>query len=83
MLRIPNKKTFLTILSDFFLRFVTFWGVGGGVPLSLTSVPEPGRKVLMVMVFPGAGNWASMMALMKGWTKAGDRALRLSTSSST
>lgn len=82
MLRIPNKKTSLTILSDFFLQFVTFLG-GGGVPLSLTSVPEPGRKVLMVMVFLGAGNWASMMALMKGWTKAGDRALRLSTSSST
>lgn len=35
------------------------------------------------MVFPGAGNWASMMALMNGCTKAGDRALRLSTSSNT
>ena len=51
--------------------------------VSLTSVPEPGRKVLTVMVLPGAGNWASIIALMKGCTKAGDRALRLSTSSNT
>lgn len=51
--------------------------------LSITSVPDPGRNVLMLMVLPGAGNWASMIALIKGWTRAGDRALRLSTSSNT
>jgi len=54
-----------------------------GAPVSLTSVPEPGRKVLMLMVLPGAGNWASMIALINGCTRAGDRALRLSTSSNT
>lgn len=50
---------------------------------TITSVPEPGRNVLMLMVLPGAGNWASMMALISGCTSAGDRALLLSTSSST
>ena len=52
-------------------------------PVFLTSVPAPGRKVLTLMVLPGAGNWASMMALINGCTRAGDRALRLSTSSNT
>lgn len=46
-------------------------------------MPEPGRKVLMLMVLPGAGNWASMMALINGWTSAGESARRLSTSSNT
>lgn len=47
----------------------------------LTSLPEPGRKLLTVMVRPGAGKGASMTLCMKGWTKAGEISLLLSTSS--
>lgn len=31
-----------------------------------TSLPAPGRKVLTLMVFPGAGNGDSIRLLMKG-----------------
>lgn len=47
----------------------------------VTSVPEPGRKFLTVMVLPGAGKGASIIPLMKGCTRAGEMALRFSTSS--
>lgn len=47
----------------------------------LTSVPEPGRKFLTVMVLPGAGKGASIIPLIKGCTRAGEMALLFSTSS--
>lgn len=47
----------------------------------LTSVPEPGRKFLTVIVLPGAGKGASIMPLIKGCTRAGEMALLFSTSS--
>lgn len=46
-----------------------------------TSVPEPGRKFLTVMVLPGAGKGASIIPLIKGCTRAGEMALLFSTSS--
>lgn len=48
---------------------------------NVTSVPEPGRKFLTVMVLPGAGKGASIIPLMKGCTRAGEMALLFSTSS--
>lgn len=53
----------------------------GGTDFFRTSVPEPGRKFLTVMVLPGAGKGASMIPLMKGCTRAGEMALLFSTSS--
>lgn len=47
----------------------------------LTSVPEPGRKFLTVMVRPSAGKGASMTLLMRGCTKAGEISRLFSTSS--
>lgn len=47
----------------------------------VTSVPEPGRKFLTVMVLPGAGKGASIIPLIKGCTRAGEMALLFSTSS--
>lgn len=55
--------------------------LGGGADFFPTSVPEPGRKFLTVMVLPGAGKGASMIPLMKGCTRAGEMALLFSTSS--
>lgn len=47
----------------------------------LTSFPAPGRKVLTFMVLPGAGKGDSITLLMKGYTKAAEIPLLLSTSS--
>lgn len=54
---------------------------GGHFHQRLTSVPEPGRKFLTVMVLPGAGKGASIIPLIKGCTRAGEMALLFSTSS--
>lgn len=48
---------------------------------SVTSSPAPGRKLLTVMVRPGAGKGASITLRMNGCTRAGDISRLFSTSS--
>lgn len=38
----------------------------GALASFLTSFPAPGRKVLTLMIFPGAGKGDSIRLLMKG-----------------
>lgn len=57
------------------LKCPSLWG---GV---FTSVPEPGKKFLTVIVRPKAGKGASMTLLMRGCTKAGEMPRLFSTSS--
>lgn len=70
-----------TLLKSFSFCFFLNWTSQCSVK-SPTSVPEPGRKFLTVIVLPGAGKGASMMPLIKGCTRAGEMALLFSTSSS-
>lgn len=55
--------------------------VGKPVPIAVTSFPAPGRKLLTVMVRPGAGKGASITLRMNGCTRAGEISRLFSTSS--
>lgn len=51
------------------------------VLISVTSCPAPGRKLLTVIVRPGAGKGASITLRINGCTRAGDISRLFSTSS--
>lgn len=57
------------------------WPVSLSLGSLFTSVPDPGKKFLTVIVLPRAGKGASMTLLMRGCTRAGEMPRLFSTSS--